>query len=54
MLGEEVSEVTPDIVAKVTGAKKPIHPPRREPKGMLDEGEQNDNEVDFVEILSRL
>lgn len=49
-----MTEVTPDIVAKVTGANKPIKPPRREPRGMIDDGMENDHEVDFVEILTRL
>ena len=40
------------MIAQVTGAKKPVKPPAREPKGMFDD-EMGDRD-DFVEILTRL
>ncbi len=50
---EEVLVVTPEVIMKVTGAKKPIQIPKRERVKEEDEEEEGDP-LDFIDIMRRL
>ena len=50
---EETLEVTPELVMKVTGAKKPLKVPQRRPAFEDNEDEDGDP-LDFMDIMRRL